>query len=115
MPGFIPGSGAVLTGALPSTVGEQEIQQLHDLVIPLLVVTHREMRVDGIPVAPAKPGAGHVPGVHEVPHDALRCSLGYADGRGDVPQTRVGITADAEQHLCVVREEMPVRRRKFRT
>ena len=71
------------------------------------VSAHRRFPVDHVAVAAAIPLPVDVAGLDQVRQDALRGSEGDANRVGDVSQAHVGVAGDAEQHLCVVGDELP--------
>jgi hypothetical protein len=71
------------------------------------VSEHRCFSVDDVAVPAAVPLALDVAGLDEVSQDALGGSKRDADGVGDVAQADIGVAGDAEQHLRVVRDELP--------
>ena len=86
----------------------EEVEQGADLVAFLGWVAHLGFFVDEVAVASAVSFAFEESGFGEVDDDPLGCSFGDADRVGDVSEPDVWIVGDAEQHLCVVREERPV-------
>ena len=65
--------------------GGQQGQERADPVSFLGGVPERAVRVDGVPGAPAGPGAGNVPGGLQVGHDGLDGALGDAGPGAEVP------------------------------
>jgi hypothetical protein len=70
-------------------------------------MAHRHVNVDGVTVPSTDPFAGDVPRVDQVGDDPLGGALGDPDLLGKVTEACVWVAAEAEQDLCVVREEPP--------
>ena len=98
--------GSVLVGSRRVDTGEK-VEELSDLVVGLRRVAHGDSPVDRVAAAAAVPLALDVPGVGQVSDDALGCSFRDSHGLRDVSQSSVRVTGDAEEHLRVVREEVP--------
>ena len=88
-------------------VQSEKLEELADLVVALRRMTHGNGRVQRVPVPPPHALTTHVSLFDEIGDDSLRGPLGDADGGGDVTQTDLGITVDAEQDLAVARQEVP--------
>jgi len=63
--------------------------------------------VDLVVIPPSVPDLRDVAGFFEVIDDLCRGSLGDADGKGDIPETRRWIAGDRFEHVSVVRDEPP--------
>jgi hypothetical protein len=63
--------------------------------------------VDLVVIPPSVPDLRDVAGFFEVIDDLCRRSLGDADGKGDIPETRRWIAGDRFEHVSVVRDEPP--------
>ena len=95
-------------GRLLALCQAQEIEERADVVAFLRGVSeHRRLSVDYIAVAATLPLPLDVAGLDEVGQDALRGAEGDADRVSDVTQADIGVAGDAEQHLRVVRNELP--------
>ena len=73
-------------------------------------MAHPRIAIDPVAVAPAESLARHVAGLHEIVRDALGGTFGDAHRRRDVAHSCVRVVLDAEQHLRVIREEVPAAR-----
>ena len=76
-------------------------------MFPLSWMAHARIAIDPVAVAPAYSFARHVTGLDEVIGDALGGTFGHAHRLRDVPHSCFGVLLDAEQHLRVIREEVP--------
>jgi hypothetical protein len=65
-------------------------------------VSHPDFAVQSIVAATADPLALDIARLHEVGDDALSRSFGDPDRLGDVPESHVSISSDAEKHLRMV-------------
>ena len=85
----------------------EQVQHLADLVIELRRVAHPRLSVERVAASPPDPLTGHKAALQEVGNDSLHGSLRDPNRLGDVPQTRLRVTRDAEKDLSVVGEEAP--------
>jgi hypothetical protein len=85
----------------------QEAEELADLELALSGVSHGRVWVNHIPVTPPDALSSHVASVDQILDDSLRRALCHAHQVRYVAQPRVGVVLDAQEHLRVVREEMP--------
>jgi hypothetical protein len=88
--------------------GGQQGQERADPVAVLGGVPEGAVRVDGVPGAPAGPGAGDVPGCLQVGHDGLDGALGDAGPGAEVPDPGSGVAGDLHQDVPVPGQQRPV-------
>ena len=77
------------------------------MLVGLRDVAHRCLSVDQVVVAASDTAPIDDPCLDEFSDDSLRGPLGDSDLDGDVPERDVDVLGDAEEHLCVVRQEGP--------
>ena len=70
-------------------------------------MAHARLAIDPVAVAPADSLARHVAGLDEIVGYALGGTFGDAHRLRDVAHSCVRVVLDAEQHLRVIREEVP--------
>ena len=76
-------------------------------MLPLSWMAHARLAIDLVAVAPADSLARDVASLDEIVGDALRSTFCYAHRLRDVTHPCVRVVLDAEEHLRVVREEVP--------
>lgn len=72
-------------------------------------VTHGQIGVDLVVVAPAYPASLYVPGGDKIGDDGLGGPFGDPDPVGDITAAHAGVFGDADENVAVVREEGPGR------
>jgi hypothetical protein len=87
----------------------EEVEEWPDLLVGLGVMSHRCVSVDHVVVSSSDSAPFDDVGLDEVCDDSLGRSLGDSDRLGDVSEPDVWVLRDAQEHLCVVREECPGR------
>ena len=87
----------------------EEVEELADLVIALCGVPHLHPWVERVAAAASDALPRYVAALDQIADDALDGALRDPDLGGDVPQPNLRVARDAEQDLCVVREEPPRR------
>lgn len=76
-------------------------------MLALSWMAHARLAIDPVAVAPADSLAHHVAGVDEIVRDALGGTFRDADCLRNVAHSYVWVVLDAEQHLRVIRQEVP--------
>jgi hypothetical protein len=76
-------------------------------VAELRGVSHLEIAIDRVKVAPTCALPRDEASLNEVGEDPLRCTLGDPDLVGDVPEPHLWVAGDAKQNLGVVGDESP--------
>ena len=70
-------------------------------------MTHADVAVEHVMIAPTYPLTRHIPSLDKVRNDPLRCALRDAHGLCDVAYANVRVALQAEEHLGVVGDEVP--------
>ena len=96
-----------LVGRAVWMVALEEVEEAGDLDSFLCGVAHGRFGVDPVVVSSSLALAVDVASLDEVAEYALGGALSDAHASGDVAKAEVGHLGEAEQYLCVVREERP--------
>ena len=88
-------------------LGAQQAEELADDMLALSWMAHAHLGIDAVTVAPADPLARQVAGFDEIVGDALGGTFGDAHRLGDVTHAYIWVVLDAQEHLRVIREEVP--------
>src|SRR3954451_23418675 len=99
--------GTAALAAFRLAVAVQDLEERPDGKLPEDGVAEVAARVDLVAVSPSDLRASDVSVGDEVGEDPLRGPFGDTDLIGDVACTGLSITRDAEQHVCMVRQENP--------
>lgn len=70
-------------------------------------MTKRRSWVYRVTISSAFALSCHVAVAYEICDDRLRGALGDANSCRDIPATNIGLGRDADQHVCMVRQEGP--------
>jgi hypothetical protein len=99
-------SSAVLLSAC--VVESQEVQELADLMVELGLVPHSHGSIECVAISATLPLLRDVTRFHEVGDDPLGRPLRDSHGIGDVTEPSGRVALQAQEHLGVAGEEVPV-------
>jgi hypothetical protein len=97
----------LLRKATSSPSRAQNVEKLPDVVVALRWMAHRKAAVERVAVSSPNSLSAHVARLDEVLHDSLCRPLCDAYRLGEVAKPRVWAPLEAEEHLSMVREEVP--------
>jgi hypothetical protein len=104
-PHTLPSSG--VSAGLGCVLGPEEVEQFPDRMSLLGFVPHLGVWIDRVVVSSPVTPPLEVVRLDEVEDDPLSRPLRDPDYLGDVSESDVAVVRDAQEHLCVVREERP--------